>query len=940
MTAAGPLSLLSVRSGGPPAFFRTAFARLGSAWALWAAAAFGVATVASAGHAQPLPSFEGVGDLPGGEVRSAAAAVSADGAVVVGYSIGSAGMEAFRWTDAGGLVGLGFLSGSSPDSEATGVSADGSVVAGTSDNGDGARAFRWTSGGGMVALGTFSCSSCDPSTAAGGLSGDGLVVVGSGLAKSLFGDPHLDASRWSGGGTGISNLGDLPGPAEFSVAHAASQTGATIVGEADSNSGPQGFWWTSGGGMQALVGVAGALTRSGGRAVSADASTVVGFANTNPSATTSLEAVRWTGAGYATVELLGALPGAPSASSDALAVNGDGSVVVGRARNAQGADRAFIWDAVNGMRDLGEVLAADYGLDLSGWTLKSASGVSDIGLDGEFAIVGEGTNPAGDPEGWVALLSDPACRNGDDDDLDGDIDFPDDLECTSPVDLSETFDCSDGIDNDGDGQVDHPADAGCTSATDATELPDCSDGIDNDGDGQVDHPADPGCASPDQGVEDPACDDGVDNDGDTQVDFGDDTDCVAAHDQSELPDCNDGLDNDADGDTDFPADADCDDLDDQAEAPECSDGIDNDADGKVDYPAAYPRCESAADGIEAPQCGDGIDNDGNGDTDLADPHCNSVGDDTESPPDFVAGDLLVVDRTSRVAFSVDPATGIQGLVSEAAFLSAPQGIAVRDDGTPVVADPAGLVEIDFGTGAQRLASPPLSSAESLQLVFPTSGDPYVLESTGISQVLWNPSAIGAKSSFLAVPTAGPIPVLGTLAGDTLALDGDENLLTSGFSLFGDGVFEVDTGTQTAVLLKSGFTQDIWLDLFVEDENTVLGVGVALAGGVGLHRIDATSGIATPFSTGAPFVRPVAVVVDGDGEIYVGDAGSCSPSCTGGAILHVDPLTGVATTVTSGGFIEGDMDLAIARPVPEPGVVAMTIAGVGLLGWLGQKRRRC
>ena len=57
------------------------------------------------------PFFMGVGDLPGGGISSQAFAVSADGLVVVGGSSSANGGEAFRWTQAGGMVGLGDLPG-------------------------------------------------------------------------------------------------------------------------------------------------------------------------------------------------------------------------------------------------------------------------------------------------------------------------------------------------------------------------------------------------------------------------------------------------------------------------------------------------------------------------------------------------------------------------------------------------------------------------------------------------------------------------------------------------------------------------------------------------------------------------------------------------------------------------------------------------------------
>lgn len=67
--------------------------------------------------------------------------------------------------------------------------------------------------------------------------------------------------------------------------------------------------------------------------------------------------------------------------------------------------------------------------------------------------------------------------------------------------------CSDGQDNDGDGLVDFPNDPGCAAADDGdeTDPAQCSDGKDNDGDGAVDHPADKGCLGADDNDETDPC---------------------------------------------------------------------------------------------------------------------------------------------------------------------------------------------------------------------------------------------------------------------------------------------------------------------------------------------------------------------------------------------------------------------------------------------------
>ena len=99
---------------------------------------------------------------------------------------------------------------------------------------------------------------------------------------------------------------------------------------------------------------------------------------------------------------LGDLPG-DLFESRAYDVSADGSVIVGRGNLALRFE-AFIWDEDNGMRSLTDVLENDYGLDLSGWRLIAATGISADGL----TIVGEGYNPAGDAEGWIATIPEPS----------------------------------------------------------------------------------------------------------------------------------------------------------------------------------------------------------------------------------------------------------------------------------------------------------------------------------------------------------------------------------------------------------------------------------------------------------------------------------------------------------------------------------------------------
>lgn len=879
----------------------------GAAAPLLAAALLG----AGAASAQNQPSFTGVGDLPGGTVGSIAEAVSDDGTVVVGGSDSAAGPEAFRWTRAGGLQGLGDLPGGIFSSHATGVSANGAVIVGTGVNSsDDSRAVRW-SGGSTTALGAFFCIDCPSLAFAHGVSANGSVVVGSGTQKILLEDVSLDAARWPSGGTSISNLGHLSGGGEVSEAYGASANGSVIVGSSDASAGVRAFRWTSGGGMNALADVPGAQVSATAYDVSDDGQVVVGFANTATNGTYQREAVRWVAPGFAP-ELLGALPGASAPGSRARAVSPDGSRIVGSANDDGGDDAAFLWDAASGMRPLAEVLEQEYGLDLAGWRLVEARGISAVNAAGEFTVVGDGVNPAGQPEGWVALLSPTACNDGLDNDGDGLFDHPEDPDCLAPGDRSETADCGDGLDNDGDGLADHPVDPGCTSPLDATERFDCSDGVDNDADGLVDHPADAGCRGPEWGVEDPDCQNGLDDDGDGRVDFPADLGCVVASDLSERPDCNNGLDDDGDGLTDA-ADPHCVSTSHPSEFPACSDGLDNDDDGATDWPAAHPACQGPDDAIERPACLDGLDDDGDGLVDGADPGCLRARYGREDPVVIGFGDLLVLDRRSDTLLRLDVASGAQTPISVGAALGEPQGLAVRPSGAIVVADPAGLFEIAPGTGAQRRLTGPLAASLSLQLVFDAAGDAVVLTANGLLRAPWAWAGPSATAPLLTLPVPGSI---GVFQGDALAREASGALLVGGFGLLGDGIYRVAADGSSTSKLTPGLSGDIWQDLAVEPDGSVLAAGTRFGVGPGVFRVHPGTGAITALATGPDWTAPSAVAVAPDGRIFAADAGACGAGgCTGAEVVELSPTTGARLHVATGGAITGETDLAVVSALP-------------------------
>lgn len=331
-------------------------------------------------HAQ---SFAGVG-VPPGISGSLCREVSSDGAVAVGReNSNSTGFRAFRWTAAQGRHSLDCLPWRMID--ARGVSADGFSAVG--DGSGGADAILWSADGDCVELRDLFD---DWFAQALKISSDGAWAVGEAASP-----PNGDgvAVRWSTSGT-PEPLGTLPGDVQ-SAAYDVSADGSVVVGESE-HLGEQ-FWvseafrWTNGGMMG--LGILEGYAVSGASGVSADGTTVVGLLS---SADGLIEGFRWTDA----EGMVGLGPGPGGTSTVATSVSGDGSIIVGYTEDADG-QKAFIWDSLNGVRDLKQVLQSDYGISTSGWKLVEALAISDDGT----TIVGYGTHPH--TEGWIARLGYP-----------------------------------------------------------------------------------------------------------------------------------------------------------------------------------------------------------------------------------------------------------------------------------------------------------------------------------------------------------------------------------------------------------------------------------------------------------------------------------------------------------------------------------------------------
>jgi len=328
-----------------------------------------------------------------GSTLSEGQGVSGDGRVAVGFSQNSArDMESVRWTRDGGLVGFGVPNGVG-FSNATGASFDGAFVTGYNQARSGSpyTAYRWTEGGGFLDLGDLPGGNRNSLGMA--ISDDGRVIVGFGNYASSVPEGFV----WTEG-EGMIGVGDLEGGQFFSQASGVSGDGRVVVGGSSDAVDWGAFRWTEAEGIRPL-GHLSDRTYSHAYDASWDGSVIVGTSG----GAAGGEAFRWTADGG--MVSLGELAGGQDRAAG-FGVSDDGRVVVGMSHTGVGITgyEAFYWEEGREMRRLVDVLEDDHGLDLGGWILERAMGIS---ADGRV-IAGYGTNPAGQIEGWVALVPSPA----------------------------------------------------------------------------------------------------------------------------------------------------------------------------------------------------------------------------------------------------------------------------------------------------------------------------------------------------------------------------------------------------------------------------------------------------------------------------------------------------------------------------------------------------
>jgi probable HAF family extracellular repeat protein len=366
-----------------------------------AAAALVLATASGTALAQG--TFQPLGTLEAGGY-SAAAAISADGQTVVGDStFNSYWHRAFRWTAGSGMVNIDPDCPQYNSSYALGVSATGGIVTGYRiDNDYDSIAFRWTGESGLSLLPDVPGGI---GGRAGGVSEDGAITAGEGA--ETFSNGGGRPARWTAAGE-VSQLPMFDDSFNGEALNV-SPDGSTIVGfcsHGDLEANPF-YWeveacrWVDGAisGLGRLPGAEAQIARA--THASTDGSVICGFGYDDNADPIMMHGFRWNAANGIVL-----LPDLPASDQNmARSISDNGSTIVGEYHTGDhytGTWHAAVW--IDGQpADLADTLTNTFGVDLQGWALDSATGISADGM----SIAGTGHPADGHAQAWVVHLGSP-----------------------------------------------------------------------------------------------------------------------------------------------------------------------------------------------------------------------------------------------------------------------------------------------------------------------------------------------------------------------------------------------------------------------------------------------------------------------------------------------------------------------------------------------------
>ncbi len=392
-------------------------------------------------------TFTLLGDLPGGQVRATARALSSDGSIVAGTGHVESGSQAWVWNQNDGFVILPSISDNGR-SAVFGMSDDGEVVVGEARNlFNKDQAVLWTRQRDRsyratalpVPVGSkFEFGGGFPlNMVAYAVSGDGSIIVGQGETNENTGGRVFEAFYWTRS-TGVQAMGNLSNgsflrtvrdidgisttvtkPA-YSSARDIDRSGTFAVGPSRSSIRPapsttpasEVFRFRFGEGtISGLGDLQDPPFSSTAEAISADGSTITGQARDPDLGQVAFRYTDETG-----MVALGDLP-TGSTVATGLGANASGTVIVGRGTVERdvsitnNTSRAFIWTESLGLRDLAEVAgltAAELGPN---GFLEEALAVSDDGLTIAGAY-GDSTNDLQTPDRHAFIIRFTAAELG------------------------------------------------------------------------------------------------------------------------------------------------------------------------------------------------------------------------------------------------------------------------------------------------------------------------------------------------------------------------------------------------------------------------------------------------------------------------------------------------------------------------------------------------
>ena len=307
--------------------------------------------------------------------------VTNDG-VVIGtlLTAGRPVYEAFRWNPQEGFTMLGSLASPSKSVTFQGT-PDGRFIVGHDSSTGSTVPVYWRDWQGpfLVLEGQF-----EVPVDAVGVSLDGETITGTIYWSASVYEGYVLSKQH-----GLETIGHVPG-SNRSFGDRLSWDGEVMLTAIMAPWGQEGARWTRKTGLEALGDLPGGAIFSNLGRCSRDGR--VGVGRATPTFDTP-SAARWTeGSGWQ--DLGGAGAG--------FGISGDGWVAVGVSGND-----AMVWNPIDGMRLVKDVIEQDFGINLIGWRLRIALAISDNGR----YIAGWGFNPGGtldDIELWMAEIP-PFC---------------------------------------------------------------------------------------------------------------------------------------------------------------------------------------------------------------------------------------------------------------------------------------------------------------------------------------------------------------------------------------------------------------------------------------------------------------------------------------------------------------------------------------------------